>query len=231
MEHVEHIFFDLDRTLWDFEKNSKQTLAELHVDFGLDQKIAFDAFFARYKRINGTLWGKYRKNKITKEKLRTQRFTDTLLHFNIDPDPIADDFGMAYIQNSPRKTMLIPGTENLLEGLSKKYKLHIITNGFEEVQHIKLSNCKIDHYFDVVVCSEQVGVQKPHKKVYAHALEQSGASAEKSLMIGDDYEADVLGAHKAGLHSIWFNPNKNARLHNFVEVKMLREIPHHLGVA
>lgn len=224
MKGVQHIFFDLDRTLWDFEKNSKEALRELHVEFGLDQKIAFDAFFARYKRINGALWGKYRRNKITKEKLRTQRFEDALLSFDIDPAPIAHDLGLAYIRNSPQKKMLIPGTVELLDDLSQKYQLHIITNGFEEVQHIKLKNCGIDHYFDIVVCSEQVGVQKPHPKVYEYALEQSGAHPEISLMIGDDYEADVKGAHEAGLHTIWFNPNKNSRLHNFVEVKMLREI-------
>lgn len=228
MKEVQHIFFDLDRTLWDFEKNSKEALRELHVEFGLDQKIAFDAFFARYKRINGALWGKYRKNKITKEKLRTQRFEDALLSFDIDPTPIAHDLGLAYIRNSPQKKMLIPGTVELLDHLSHKYQLHIITNGFEEVQHIKLKNCGIDHYFDIVVCSEQVGVQKPHPKVYEYALEQSGAHPEISLMIGDDYEADVKGAHEAGLHTIWFNPNKNSRLHNFVEVKMLREITNFL---
>ena len=224
---IKHIFFDLDRTLWDFEKNSQTTLLQLIKDFKLIEKgiDTADNFIKKYKIHNEELWELYREDKIKKEELRGKRFQLTLAEYDIDDSELAEQFGLAYIKESPLKTTLFPYTHEVLLYLKKKYSLHIITNGFEEVQHIKLASSDLAQYFDVIVTSEQVGVKKPNAKIFEFALEQAKAKPDESIMIGDDFPVDVLGAEQIGMQGVYFNPNKLAHKHSVVhEIFCLSEL-------
>lgn len=201
-----HLFFDLDRTLWDFEKNSKQALKKLFSHFELSsERLEFAAFYEKYFRVNQEMWREYGVGKISKEELRIGRFEKTLLKLKL-PKTKAEEMAIFYTTHSPYQTNLIPGALELLENLKReKYTMHIITNGFREVQEIKIKTCKIDHYFDVVVCSEDVHTTKPDPKIFTHALTLAKATKENSAMIGDDYNIDYLGALKFGMKAVYFN--------------------------
>ena len=224
---IKHIFFDLDRTLWDFEKNSHTTLLQLISHFNLIGKgiDTPESFIKKYKIHNAKLWDLYRDNKINKEELRSKRFLMALAECGIDDKTLAEQFALAYIKQSPLQTNLFPFSHEVLSYLRNKYTLHIITNGFEEVQHIKLAAADLKQYFDVVVTSEKAGVKKPNAKIFEFALEQANAKAEQSIMIGDDLAVDVLGAENAGMQGIYFNPKKEEHKEKVVhEIFCLSEL-------
>ncbi|MGZ4103599.1 MAG: HAD hydrolase-like protein, partial [Bacteroidia bacterium] len=160
---IKHIFFDLDRTLWDFEKNSENILHQLIQTYGLTAKCGVDApvIIDTYKKINKELWEQYGNNQITKEQLRSSRFTKTLATFDYHFLGFGLELEKEYIERSPYQTHLIEGTLEVLEYLKKKYDLHILTNGFKEIQHIKLKQSNLKPFFAHVVISEETGYQKP----------------------------------------------------------------------
>ena len=206
-----HLFFDLDRTLWDFEKNAKEALIEMYnhfelVNLGISSP---DIFIEKYKIHNEHLWSLYRVGKIDKDSLRSYRFQLSLNDFKIDNHKLAADLGDMYVNSAPYKTHLFPFTHQVLKYLKTKYQLHIITNGFEEVQHVKLKQSKLDVYFDKVITSEQIGVKKPDSKIFNYALSSANAKLSESLMIGDDFPIDILGAKNIGMDQIYFNPYDN----------------------
>ena len=207
---IKHIFFDLDRTLWDFETNAYKTLSELYCDHALNKKGISDVndFINNYKTHNERLWELYRDGKVEKDVLRSSRFKLTLQDFGIDDDLLANELGDQYIQRCPLKTHVFPFTYKVLDYLKEKYHLHIITNGFEEVQYIKLEQSKLLHYFDQIITSEQVGVKKPNPEIFRHALVKTFCKPDESIMIGDDLPVDILGAKAMGMHQIYFNPQK-----------------------
>lgn len=207
---MKHLFFDLDRTLWDFERNSKQALKQLFEEHRLDDHMkSFESFHHAYKKINARLWVKYGKGDITKAELRTKRFNDTLKQFQINDEELAKKIGTGYINISPYQTNVFPNTHETLEYLKNNdFLLHIITNGFKEVQFIKLEKSGLIDYFDIIVCSEDVGVNKPAPNVFHHSLEKAKAKPAESIMIGDDYKVDVLGAENIGMTGVLFDPNK-----------------------
>jgi len=206
IKKYEHVFFDLDKTLWQFDENSKKVLNDVYVYFGLDKSITSRVHFIdKYKEINENLWALYRDDKISKEELRWKRFGDTLNHFGIENNELATQIGDYYVTHSPRQTLLFPHTIEVLDYLYKKYQLHIITNGFEEVQYIKLKESGLLKYFDVIILSEKVGVKKPHPFIFKKAFSQSGANPKNSVMIGDDLYADIYGAQRVKMDSIYFN--------------------------
>lgn len=205
-----HLFFDLDRTLWDMDRNSKETLTELyHHHKLLDRGIrSADEFVQHYLRYNDILWDRYRRGLIDKASLRVLRFRQSLAHFGVKDEALATAFGDDYVNEAPKKTYLLPGAIELLEELGQHFTLHIITNGFEEVQHVKLRNCAIDRFFSEIVTSEKAGCTKPDKRIFAYALRASGAQRHEALMIGDDLETDIEGAQKAGWDQAWLNTDK-----------------------
>jgi putative hydrolase of the HAD superfamily len=208
MKTYQHIFFDLDHTLWDFDTNAKETLEELYLQHNLKTRNVPDAasFINTYKEINEACWALYRRNEMTKDVLRTIRFRKTLEHFGTKDETLSDRIGDDYVAACPLKTNVIPGTYELLDYLKGKYPLHIITNGFEEIQDIKMRESRLTHYFQHRITSEQVGHKKPDARVFTHALEVTGAQLSESLMIGDSLEADVLGAKAFGMDQVYFNP-------------------------
>ena len=195
-----HLFFDLDHTLWDFRGNSRETLRELHTVESLSAAGIAEAaeFIEVYEEVNHAMWAQYSAGRMEKEVLRVLRFRDTLLRFGIRDGRLADRLANAYIDLSPRKPLLMPGAAQLLGDLHGRFKLHIITNGFDEVQHVKLRCSGIEHHFDVVLTSERAGAHKPDPRIFREALRRTKASAQESLMVGDNVLADMLGARQAG---------------------------------
>ena len=224
---IHHIFFDLDRTLWDFETNSEITLIDIIKKFKLTQKGVPSAkeFIARYKIHNELLWGLYRQNKISKTDLRSKRFFITLQEYNINDKNLSEKIGTEYIKKSPLKTNLFPFSIEVLDYLYDKYNLHIITNGFKEVQHTKLLSSHLDKYFQHVITSEEVGVKKPEKKIFDYALNRTNAKANESIMIGDDLMVDIIGSENAGIKGVYFNPeSKNHNENISYEISCLSEL-------
>ena len=223
---IKHIFFDLDHTLWDFDKNSKLTFEQIFEEQNLN--INIDTFLAIYMPINLKYWRLFRENKILKEDLRYKRLKEAFdaLNFKISDEQI-NIISEDYIRYLPNHNYLFEGTFELLEYLIKKYELHIITNGFEEVQNIKLKKSGIDKYFKEVITSECIGVKKPNPKIFEFALEKAKAAAHNSVMIGDSYEADVEGAINVGMKAIYFT-NNNKTSSKVSSVKSLAEIKQYL---
>lgn len=232
MNNVKHIFFDLDHTLWDFEKNSQETLSDLFFELGLNLKVeSFERFMKKYREVNNRYWNLYRQNIVTKEQVRNGRFKDTLDFFKLsNSEELSVHLGDKYISRSPTKTNLFPNTHQVLSKLKEKYQLHIITNGFKEVQYTKLEKSNLLQYFEVVVCSEETGKKKPHKDVFNLALSRAKTLPEESLMIGDNLEADIIGANKVGMKTVWFNPDQKQTKNNVVQIQDLIELSTILSV-
>lgn len=202
-----HIFFDLDRTLWDFEANSKETFNEIFYKHNLDSLCSFSDFHKEYRKINDQLWAQYRLGKITKENLSWQRFYQTMEAFGKKDEKTAKLMSDDYITISPTKTKMFPYVHEVLDYLSKKYTLHIVTNGFKEVQYKKINNSNIANYFTMIFTSEEVGCNKPNPDFFSFVLNETGAKDYESIVIGDDLEVDIKGAKNMKIDAIWFNPN------------------------
>jgi putative hydrolase of the HAD superfamily len=204
-----HLFFDLDRTLWDFEANARVTLSDLYHEFELYSHFkSFDEFCKTFQTHNERLWAEYRHGRVAKETLRKLRFTLTLKSAKVKNDALASTLDMRYIADSPTKTTLIPNAIELMEYLKQRgYRMLIITNGFNEVQWIKIRACGLEQYFDQMLTSENVGHQKPDVRIFEKALAEAGCKPGKALMVGDDFEVDIAGARNAGIDQVFFNPN------------------------
>ncbi len=202
--HKKHIFFDLDHTLWDFDKNSEFAFDTIFKQQGFD--IELSDFLNIYIPTNQHYWKLYQDNQITHDDLRYYRLKDVFDALQIEiSESMIHLLSDEYIKYLPEYNHLFDGALEMLDYLKPKYQLHIITNGFASVQTKKMKNSNIDHYFETITNSEMAGVKKPHKKIFDFALSLSNASKEESLMIGDSYEADILGAQNAGIEAIFFN--------------------------
>lgn len=209
MKKYKHLFFDLDRTIWDFDENSKETLLEIYDKFQLDNHfIDFIQFYNIYHDNNEKLWIEYREGNLKKEVLRSLRFYNTLLDVKVKNQKLAHLIGNDYVKISPTKKNVFPYTYESLKYLKdKKYKLYIITNGFNEVQFIKMKNCNLNSYFSRVITGENAGYYKPNPEIFHYSLSSVNAKKSESIMIGDDLEVDIHGASNAGIDQVYFNPN------------------------
>ena len=224
---VKDIFFDLDHTLWDFDKNSMLAFKRVFKKFKII--IEFDAFLKIYEPINVEYWKKYREDKVSKENLRRGRLIDSFIFFDlIYTTEKIDEIADAYIQELPFDNHLFEGAVEILDYLILKYKLHIITNGFEEVQHKKLKNSGIDCYFSTVTTSEEVGLKKPNPKVFLTALNKANSLPTQSVMIGDSLEADILGANNIGMQTIFYNYRNESISKKIKSIDSLLEIKNYL---
>lgn len=208
--NIKHIFFDLDDTLWDFDKNSSEVLCELFHEFDLGEKLKtdFENFHATYKTVNNKLWSRYYKKEIDKAFLRNNRFHLAFNEFGYNNFEENLQVTELYLQRSPYGKSLKEGCVEALNYLSKKYKLHIITNGFKEVQHIKLSNCGLRPYFDQIIISEEHQLTKPDEQIFRLAESLAGSHKNECLMVGDNFESDIEGARNAGWQSIYYTKEK-----------------------
>jgi putative hydrolase of the HAD superfamily len=215
LEDIKHLFFDLDHTLWDFEKNSALAFEKIFQELNFD--IDSEVFMGIYNPINVAYWKLYEKNEIDQETLRINRVKDSFeaLNFVITSDEI-DTISNLFIEYLTSNNHLIEGTIETLEYLKDKYILHIITNGFSFVQDVKLQKSTLDKYFVTITNSEAAGHKKPHENIFKHALSVANASKTESIMIGDSFEADVLGALNFGIKAVYFNPKAEIISYNQV---------------
>jgi len=226
MHKYKHIFFDLDRTLWDFDMNSFDALNDVFLKHDLIRIFKdIEEFVNIYHKHNDLLWAMYREGNIKKEILRFQRFELALAEKNINDRDLAIRLGEDYLELSVIKQRVFPNTYEILEYLKPKYPLYILTNGFKETQFKKLNNCRLSSYFEQVFTSETIGYNKPHKKIFQWAVSSVNAKKEDCIMIGDDQGVDIHGANQFGMDSIFFNPKKEGITHpNTHMIKDLIEI-------
>ncbi len=227
LNDIEHIFFDLDHTLWDFEKNSALAFEKIFEHQQI--KIEIAEFLKVYKPINFKYWELYRDNSVTKEALRYGRLKESFdsLKFKATDatiNALADD----YIKYLPTHNHLLEDSLEVLDYLNEKYSLHIITNGFEEVQHTKMENSGILHFFKSITTSEEAGVKKPHPAIFEKAISKSKANPSKSVMIGDNLEADIVGAHEFGLSVIYLDVEEQNAEVEFLRIQKLKELLNYL---
>lgn len=209
MSDYRFLFFDIDHTLWDFESNSVETLRDLYHETGLPALGVqdFDDFNRVYHAINDRLWDRFRKGYLSRQELRWKRMWQTLVHYRIPDEALAKKMSERYLEILPTKTALFPHAEEALEHCRLAgYEMHLITNGFELTQQQKLLNAGIHHFFGKMITSEQAMSMKPHREIFVYALEQTGADARSSVMIGDALEIDILGGQQAGMDQVYFNP-------------------------
>ena len=203
-----HIFFDLDHTLWDFDANAMETLADVYKE--LDLLAAgindFELFCKHYLHHNAVLWDRYHHGYISADDLKWKRMWRTILEFKNGSEDLARKMSGYFLEVLPTKQNLFPHTHEILRHLKEKgYKLHLITNGFEKTQWRKLDNSKLGHYFEEVITSEGSNSVKPNKEIFEYALRITGAELTQSIMIGDNLDADIKGALNAGMDAIFVN--------------------------
>lgn len=204
----QNIFVDLDDTIWDFRTNSKIALEIIYDRYGLSEYYPlFDEYYRVYSEKNTELWSLYHHNRISKETLIVERFRYPLQRVGAYNDKLVLQLNADYLSVLSVQGELVPQARELLDYLkSRSYRLHIISNGFKEVQFKKMKSAGIENYFEKIILSDEVGVNKPHPDIFRYALNKTGSSGETSLMIGDNYDADILGAMQSGLDQVYFNP-------------------------
>lgn len=203
-KNIQHIFFDLDHTLWDFDKNSGLTFGKIFEIHEVD--VSLEKFLNVYEPINFKYWKLYREEKVTKQELRYGRLKDTFNEIDISlSDQLIDNLSEDYIVYLSSFNYVFDSTYDVLDYLNAKYELHIITNGFEEAQEKKMKASNLRKYFNTVTNSEMVGVKKPNPKIFNFAMDLANAKPEHSVMIGDSLEADIKGAIDVGMQALYFD--------------------------
>ena len=208
MPQYKHLFFDLDHTLWDFDKNAESTLIDIYAHFDLYSKVDahFDDFYRKYLYHNEKLWGRYQKGFISAEELKWRRMWRTLLDFKVADETLAKDISGKFLEILPTKKIVFPHTHEILKYLKDKgYVLHLITNGFEKTQWNKIKNSGLDQYFTHMITSEASNSLKPKKEIFDYAINKANASLAECIMLGDNLDADIQGAINAGMDSIFVN--------------------------
>jgi len=203
-----HLFFDLDHTLWDFDANAKESLAEIYIFFQLESKFVspFEFFYTTYLKHNAILWDRFEKGYITSEELKWKRMWRTLVDFRIGDEKLAKEMSAKFLEILPTKKKVFDYTFEILDYLTEKnYSIHLITNGFEKTQWSKLNNSALAKYFTHVITSETSNSMKPQKEIFEYALKKANGNIEECIMIGDNLNADIQGALDAGMDAIFVN--------------------------
>lgn len=221
-----HLIFDLDDTLWDYKKNSNEVLLELYEVYNLgDFGIKINSFLNAFRDVNNQLWDQFDKGIITSDIIREKRFTLVFEKLSFRPNGVAQQIQDSFMKICPTKTRLVEGAKEVLEQLRSNYKFHILSNGFEEIQIVKLKSAGIHHYFDKIITSGRVGFRKPQPEIFEFALREIGATKEECVMIGDNPESDILGAYRYGIDSIYYNThNKKCSISPNYTINNLTEL-------
>ncbi|WP_421873541.1 YjjG family noncanonical pyrimidine nucleotidase [Marinoscillum sp.] len=226
MKQFSYLFFDLDHTLWDYDTNARKVLTALYHEFELNSQIKHgpDRFLEIYFKTNDGLWHDYNQGRITKEVIRNDRFKMVLSNCGGADHSRALEMSDYFLTNCPRQPGVMPGTKMTLDYLKKKYPMSIITNGFDDVQEVKLKACGLHGYFDHVFTSETIGVKKPNPEIFEYALQVLGIPKESVLMIGDNPKTDIQGATNAGITPVLYNPTGRIKSECELEIKSLSEL-------
>lgn len=210
MKQYKHLFFDLDRTLWDFDRNSRESLKDIIDHFSLQTVVPdVEGFVDKYHKYNDRVWNYFKNRTITKSKLRQERFRLLMLDYGVSNPQLIEGISDYYIDTTPDRPHLIEGAMELLEYLKPNYQMSIISNGFYEVQERKLKGAKIDSFFSRIITSDRVKTAKPDMKIFQVALSSCNAKKKESLMIGDDAVNDVFGAKMFGMDQAYFNKEEH----------------------
>ncbi len=207
------MFFDLDNTLWDFESNALVSLQEVFGKHNLNRFFSdFDHFYQLYTFRNQQLWELYPQGLITRKQLNLERFLYPLSQMGNNDEEFALLLSDDYLEICPTKTNLMPYAIELLDYLKPHYNIHIISNGFSKVQKVKIQTSGIDRYIDNMYLSEAIGFHKPDRRIFEYAVKSSNAKKTESIMIGDNFDADIVGAKNFGMHQVYFHSEKNTEL-------------------
>lgn len=223
MKEINHIFFDLDHTLWDYDRNAQETLTDIYVQIGAASIVPIKKFINTYYQVNEKLWVKYNKKQIDREYIKQHRFREVFQKTGID-ESLAHEASLYFMANCSKKPHLIEHAKITLDYLIKKYKLHIITNGFNDVQPVKLASSGIESYFEVMVTSETSQARKPDPEIFQDALERAGAVKQESIMIGDNPKTDIHGARDFGIKTILYDPSGKKRSMADYNIQSLDEL-------
>ncbi len=222
------VLLDLDDTLIDTAANTRATVEEVYVDYRLDKYFSsFSEFYAFYYSNVSKLWDSYNKGGITKDEIQKERFAVSLRHLDGATEDWIQTINEDYIQRIMQKDSLVEGAMALLDYLKSKYRIHILSNGFTEMQYQKMKSAGISQdYFENVILSDVVGVNKPHPDIFKYALNKVGTTPDRVIMIGDNLQTDIIGAYNSGIDQIWFNPGKkpSVDIKPLYTVNSLREI-------
>lgn len=201
-----NIFFDLDDTLWDFSENAYDSFSEIYARYDFDQYFdSFDQFYSIYKEYNARLWIEYGNGNITKNELNCKRFFYPLQYVGVHDEDLAKSYSDDFFELIPTKSKLLPYAKEILEYLSGKYRLFILSNGFRELQFRKMTSAGINHYFEKVILSEDIHIHKPNPEIFYFALSATQSILSDSLMVGDSWEADIAGAKGVNMDQMFFN--------------------------
>ena len=208
---MKYLFFDLDHTLWDYVKNSREALKEGYYEVGL-MSLGVNSladFIKAYESANDYYWRHYRSGKIGKVEFRNLRYEMMMKPWGLDKmEGLSQKLTDHYVRTSPYKTELIEGAIEMLETLKQRgHKMSLLTNGFEEIQHIKVESSGLSNYFEEVLTSDALGYKKPNPEIFKLALQKMGVNASDSVMLGDSLEADIIGAKTVGMGQVFFNPD------------------------
>ena len=210
MSKYQHLFFDLDHTLWDFDRNTAEAITEIYEIFNFSKWsfFSFDDFMVIFQEINNFLWDKFNHGLIDRKELRNCRFNLILSKLGVEEEEIPQGIGEKYLELAPVKPNVIPHAHEVLTYLQPYYQMHIISNGFDDVQHSKLKASNIHDFFDIIITSDSSGHRKPQKEIFEFAMKEAGATLDNAIMIGDNIDTDIIGAQNASMDHIFFNPNK-----------------------
>ncbi|MEY8706079.1 YjjG family noncanonical pyrimidine nucleotidase [Bacteroides faecichinchillae] len=204
--NYKNLFFDLDDTIWAFSQNARETFEEVYHNYSLDRYFdSFDHYYMLYQQRNAELWIEYGDGKITKDELNHQRFLFPLQSVGVNDKALAEQFSKDFFAIIPTKSGLMPYAQEVLEYLSPRYNMYILSNGFRELQSHKMRSAGVDHYFKKVILSEDIGVLKPWPEIFNFALSATQSDLCTSLMIGDSWEADITGAYGVGMSQVYYN--------------------------
>lgn len=228
MKHIDYVFFDLDRTVWDFERCSLETLGELFQRYHghIGEHIAFERFISTYRHHNTLLWRQYERSEITSAELRILRWENTFRELEVEMADWSLEMGKEYLEICPRKPYLVEGAVEILDYLQRQYEVHMITNGWTDTQQVKLEHSGLARYFGKVITSDAADAKKPDRRIFDYALSETGAKRERCIYIGDNYECDVEGGMNAGWDVIFFNPDGEENPIQAPQIQTLRELNH-----
>ena len=224
------IFFDLDHTLWDYETNATETLNELYVSFSLAERgvTSPEHFCKRFKEVNFQLWDLYDRGLITSEIIRKERFKQVLEPFGAHEEVFSENLSKVYLNTCPHKSNLLPNAQETVQYLSGKYSLTIVTNGFEEIQPVKVASGKLTPYFNHIITSQRAGHKKPSREIFEYAMKLNSIEPHEAIMIGDNLLTDMAGARNATIDTVFFNPEQTPHqdvvMHEIQNLKELRSI-------
>ena len=209
MAKYKNIFFDLDDTLWAFSENSRDTFEEVYLKHKFNMYFdSFEHYYTLYQKRNLELWEEYAEGKVTKEELNGLRFLYPLQAVGVDNSNLSQQFANDFFDLVHTKEKLMPYAKEILEYLKPKYNLYIISNGFRELQSKKMAAAGIDHYFKKIILSEDIGIMKPYPEIFHFALSATQSELKESIMIGDNWKADITGARGVGMHQVFYNVEK-----------------------